>query len=470
MNSEGERHVDANSCSGSRADDSPVARGDASNDRSRSGQAYVTVIMRLLSKLRGVLKPHLFLPLFDQVLVSGSAFLTTVLLARNLSLDQFGVYSLAWMVVLFVGGIQAALILFPMMSLGPQKSGRERDAFFSGLTAQQVAFAFVCAAVMVVGTSTLAQVFAGPLSLSFALSLGVAGGVCQMQEFQRRLLFTEGRPFAALISDCVRYGGQVAGLAAAFALGFYGVDAILWITAATALAAVLVFPGFLLGGLRLGPKYLLREFQSNWHFSSWLVGSSLLAWLSSQSSGMLTGVILGPAAVGALRAGSLLIGIAGVFMQALQNVIPLQAARSFARDGMDGLGSYLVRMGLFVTSGVGLLCLVFAVAPEFWLEVLYGPKFVGYGYILVWNAALYYMTSFEFPFSVGLRTIERTRPTFVAYVAGAVLMLGSIYPLATMLELNGVMIATAGTLVVQNLIMLNGLRTAMRDRKSAPGK
>jgi O-antigen/teichoic acid export membrane protein len=409
----------------------------------------------------------LILPLIDQALVSGSGFIFTVMVARHLPRDQFGAYALAWMIVLFVGAIQSALILFPMMSIGPQKADSERVGFYSELMAQQFVFAVICAAAVFAGAFLFGMyILSERMPTSLALALGVAGGICQMQEFLRRLLFTEGRPAAALTSDGLRYGGQVAMLALAFAFGLDSVDAVLWVSSASSTAALLAFPRYMTS-IRFEPMKLLSQFQRNWHFSGWLVGSSLLSWFSTQSSVAVTGLLLGPAAVGALRGCQNLAGAGGALLQALQNVIPLQAAQTYAIDGAQALNRFLIRTGLLVSAVVGIFVVCLSAAPELWLHLAYGQKYAGFGYLLIWCSAIFFLSSLEMPLSIGLRTAERTRPAFVAYLAGAAVTPFIMYPLATEFGLTGVVAAMTATWAVQNTIMLAGLRIIMREIKSA---
>lgn len=65
---------------------------------------------------------HLNWALADQATVSGANFITGILLARYLGLEEFGRFTLAWMVVLFVNSLQNAVVVAPMMNIGPQQS------------------------------------------------------------------------------------------------------------------------------------------------------------------------------------------------------------------------------------------------------------------------------------------------------------------------------------------------------------
>ena len=76
-------------------------------------------------------------------MVSGVNFLTGILLARYLGIEEFGRFTLAWMAVLFVNSIQHAMIVSPMMSIGPKQPEAETPAYFGAVVAQQVCFSGV---------------------------------------------------------------------------------------------------------------------------------------------------------------------------------------------------------------------------------------------------------------------------------------------------------------------------------------
>src|SRR5271154_3962226 len=71
--------------------------------------------------------------LADQSVVSATNFLTSVMLARFMGLREFGIFALAWMVVLFANSIQNALIVAPMMSVGPQQEDKDKPRYFGAV-------------------------------------------------------------------------------------------------------------------------------------------------------------------------------------------------------------------------------------------------------------------------------------------------------------------------------------------------
>ncbi len=65
-----------------------------------SSQHLIQSTVQFLTRYR-----HVNWALADQVMVSGVNFLTGILLARGLGIEEFGRFTLAWMVVLFVAGM-----------------------------------------------------------------------------------------------------------------------------------------------------------------------------------------------------------------------------------------------------------------------------------------------------------------------------------------------------------------------------
>src|SRR5687767_12270622 len=89
---------------------------------------------------------HLNWTLIDQVVVSGSNFLAAVIVARYLGLEEFGTFSIVLLVVLFFYSFQAALLLSPMLSIGPKQQPQHADRYFGAVVSLQAAFALLAAA------------------------------------------------------------------------------------------------------------------------------------------------------------------------------------------------------------------------------------------------------------------------------------------------------------------------------------
>ncbi len=136
-------------------------------------------------------------------------FLSTLLLARFLGIEEFGRFTLAWMVVLFANSLQNAAIIQPMLSIGPKHAEAEAPAYYGAVIVQQaVVAAFAFGAVLIgAQASALALPDWGIGGLGVPLAVAMLAG--QAQDFLRRYLFVRGRTVAAVVNDGIRYLGQL---------------------------------------------------------------------------------------------------------------------------------------------------------------------------------------------------------------------------------------------------------------------
>ena len=160
--------------------------------------------------------------LADQALVSGANFLTFVVLARALGVSGFGVFTLSWAVVLLANTLQMALIISPMMSIGPKQDSGSRFRYFGAVTAQEVSFVLFSFCLILAGLKALA--FFRPLwgAETLALPLATATATYLAQDYCRRYFFTIGRSGLSAHDRCIWLFDAIANaVVAGFAQGDY---------------------------------------------------------------------------------------------------------------------------------------------------------------------------------------------------------------------------------------------------------
>ena len=397
----------------------------------------------------------------DQALISGTNFLTGILVARALGITEFGVFSLAWMVVLVAQSIQVALIISPMMSVGPKQPPAEAPAWYAATFLQQLALAGVLSVAMAAVWLADALLAFGWNWIALAGPLALCVPVIQVQDFLRRYNFVLKRPGIVFASDCVRNGGQLVLLVVLLQAGPPNADVslVLLAIAICALGGIGVFavsmPPLCWGRAQFG-----RVARHHARLSGWLLGSSLLQWLSGQLFIIVGGAMLGAAAVGAMKAAQNLVAVTHVFFQAADNIVPPRAARIFHRDGQAGLDRF-VRILLLAGGAVtALVCLTLAVPAQWWLRLLFGPEYADYGWLVAAFAVSYLLWALSMPLRYAFVTIENTRPIFSGYVLTSLFTVVGCYPMIDWLGLQGAM---AGIIATQ-AIMLARLTVAYRCR------
>ena len=109
---------------------------------------------------------------------------------------------------------------------------------------------------------------------------------------------------------------------------------------------------------------------------------------------------------------------------------------------------YLKHVSLFSGGTVALFLLIVAIAPKFWLALVYGHTYAEYSHLVTWWAAIYLLSFFHTPLQFGLRAVEDTRAIFQAQAILAVWTVISVYP---MIQQLGIIGAMAGILLTDTV-------------------
>jgi O-antigen/teichoic acid export membrane protein len=405
--------------------------------------------------------------LADQTLVSGVNFLTGILLARYLGIEEFGRYTLVWMSVLFVNSLQHAMINSPMMSIGPKQPDAETPAYYGAIIVQQIVFSCVVFLSLFAGVQWSGVLFPEWQVEGLALPLALAAVAFLFQDFLRRYFFTRSRQSVAFATDVIRYGGQIVVLFWLFAISKESVDSaqVLWVIAI--MAAISALAGtFFVERVEISAKALKATATRHWHFSKWLIGSSLMQWTSGNFFLISAGTLLGPTAVGAIRAAQNLMGITHILFQGLENIVPIQASRYYHENGLDRLKTYLGQVVVNGGLATAAIALTLSVAPEFWLALVFGDSFAVYGSLVRWYGVLYILMFFGLPLRAGLRAIEHSKPIFWSYVATSIFALAVAYPLIRQFDLTGVMCGILATQVIMLSVLWVGFQMRISKKTS----
>ncbi len=357
--------------------------------------------------------------LLDQMMVSGSNFLLGILLVRSLGLESYGVFALLWMIVLFALGINQALITKPMLSLAPKMNKEDSTEYLVNIYWLQSALSTLLLFAGI-GTWFTADFFNFDIAhLSFIPVVSLILFLQLFHDYFRKKCFIEDNVFLAFILDGILYMGQL------ILIGYF------WLTGGlslyTALLCILVVNAVGIGMMWLINGFSIPNFtslRSTWkkqfHYSKWLVGTSVLQWFSGNYFIIIGATIIGPVAVGALRMVQNIMGFFHILFLSMENIVPIEAARQLQAGGWNSMTLYLKKM----TTKLGLVFLVLLVAvaglSPLIIELLYGTEYLEYSYVVVVYCAMYIMVFLSLPLQFALRTIELTYPLFVAYIIATI--------------------------------------------------
>jgi O-antigen/teichoic acid export membrane protein len=414
---------------------------------------------RLLNALGGGRTPA---ALFDQGLVSAANFLTNVLLARAFGVRDYGVFALAWIAVLFANSLQYALIVTPMMSVGPKQEPAERPAYYSSVLVQQITFSLLAAAVMFVGVRLSVYFYPEWRVSSLALPISGATLAYLLQDYLRRYFFCTSQSKRALTADIVSYLTQVPIIFWLARKQMITLPAALWIIAGTSLLSFVTCIAWY-DRLTINAHTMSSVFRRHWRIARWLAPTAFMQWGAGNLFLLAAPVYYGAAASATLRAANNIVGVAHVWFLGLDNVVPAEAAHQVRVAGVDGMLKYIRKIVLQWGSVTLAFTSIIACFPGFWLRLTYGGKYASDGTVLRLYALLYLIIFTASPLRAALQALEYTAPIFWAYpvlIAFSVALAG---PFARVLGLNGVILGMCATQVIlQGFI---GVALLLRVRK-----
>jgi O-antigen/teichoic acid export membrane protein len=380
----------------------------------------------------------------DQAVVSGVSFLTTVLIARFLGIEEFGRFALAWLGIFFSQNLQIALVIQPMMTIANKQRADELSDYVGSVILQQILLGILTVIIVYAGVAVadLARPEWGLGELAIPLAGLVLCGQCA--EFVRRYYFTFDRARMSFLVDAVRYGTQAISLMVMFIYfsSNASVATVLYAMSVSSLLGLVVGVP-LMGGVSFNMISVKETAKRHWKFSRWLIPSAVAMWCRENFIHTAIAASLGLSELGALRAAQQLVRMVNVLIQAFENIVPMRAGAAFSGDGFAGLVDFI---DVFVLRYLAAIACVLAVIMVFggdFLILVYGVEFGGYGQLVTAYAAVMLLFLMRNTLATILRAMERTVFEFYASVSGAILITFLSLPLVKTFGMPGAFISLA---------------------------
>ena len=393
------------------------------------------------------------LTILDQLLVSGSNFLTGIILVRGLGLIEFGRFTIAYAILLLANSVQLSFISSPMITLGSLcTTPQERRRFVRGIFGVQLIFCAVASLLAVISTALYVSIRHSAAAAGFLLPFASAVIAFLMQDWLRRYYFTMGKAAASVWNDAISYLGQVVVLYGLWWAHRLTVNNALWSIAVTSGAAFAA--GALLERLASTRQETREAWRQSHALSIHLGIASQLQWLVYQGAMLIGAGVVGAQAAGGVRATQNIVGPVNVAYQAMENIVPVRAAEEMKRGGIERVSAFLFRFGVI---GFVALLVFFAAAALFsrqFLSFFYGRQLHAYAGVLDLQMLYFLLTWPIRQVAFLFRTIRHTRPILAGSVVAAIVSLATVYPAVGRFGAIGIMLAAVAAQIANLAYML----------------
>jgi O-antigen/teichoic acid export membrane protein len=364
----------------------------------------------------------------DQGIVAGSHFVLNILLARTLGPSAYGAFAISFMVLLFVSGIHAALVVEPMSALGATRPRDELPSYTGRLVilSGSLAACALIAAVAVLGILYLAGFAVG----WSAAGGGLALGPLLLFTLLRQACYLQTRPRTALLGS-VCYAVVLLGVSTTLLKSSSSRPTALSGYAALALAggaASLVLAGRLsvqLPSLRdhWTAAELRRLAGEHWSYGRWLVAATVAHTAGYLLYLPMIGATLGLAQSGIFRATQtltlplmqILAAFAGLLVPWVSRQRSLQGSGYLRRVTFRVLGLNVVTAAVY---GAALV-----LAGRRLLELLFGREYAAFAWLVPFFALAAQFTAVSDALGTLVRAVRLPRLFVWSKLAAAAVML-----------------------------------------------
>lgn len=406
----------------------------------------------------------------DQAAVSGTNFLTGLLVGRACAPEVFGRYVMALSLVLLLSEMHHALISTPHTIFSPRYQGSRLAEFNGSTLGQCLILGGLCALGLIAAAVLLPERTQDLEALgSVLLALAVSIWAIFARNYARLFSFAIHRPRVALAVDAavmLLQLGSVGLLAWNDALNSQ--RAILLIGGANAAAALAWFiPSRRRFSIDVGRS--LSTIRQTWPLARWVFFSGLLWTLSIHAYPWVISFILGHDGVGIWGACFAIAAVANPLLMGLQNLVAPSIAHAFTRRDTVGFRRHVLRLAV----GFAGLMIPFAIPAALlaeWFVRLYGEVYAGNGHIVTILAASTIIQGFSFSLSRGLFAAHQARHDLIANVVslGVLLLVG--YPLISRFGVAGAAGCLVASEVLGALYRLGSFLISTRDPMDEPAR
>jgi O-antigen/teichoic acid export membrane protein len=369
--------------------------------------------------------------LVDQGLTSVAGFGVNLMLARWLAPDLYGAFAVVFAAFLFISGFHNVLVLEPLSVMGPSRYADRLPAYFRAQLAVHGVLVGVLSLVGLLGGLILWRVTPRSPLVSAMFGSAMVLSLLLLLWLARRMCYVMQRPGVAVAGSAAYLLLIVAGLAALRYFDKVSPFSAFLLMGGGSLLATCILVGRLgpqvtvgAGGKGISWRAVLRE---NWTYGRWLVGSTVLWSVATQTQVFLLAAILGLGAAGILRAMQLPSLVMTQINTATALLVLPALSYDFGRGSLQRLRqkAFLINVGLGGVAGCSVLALLVLASPT--ERFLFGGKFAQYAWLIPVLALGPAVTTFSIGYSMALRAVQKPHFDLVANgVAAPVGLLSAI--------------------------------------------
>lgn len=414
-------------------------------------------IRKLSAPVFGMTARKFSVSLVDQIVVSCTNFITTVLVGRNGGPEELANYALGFTLVIIIFSVLETLIAMPYTIYANRLDGAAR-AGYRGAVLLQSGLLSALAALVLAGWGMAISIGFGPQGLGpvlYVLSTAIPFYI--LKEFARQLSFAHLNSKTALQLDLCTGTLQIACIATLAAVGLLSaVTAFVAIGAAKAVVAltwlILSRNDFVVQRSQIFP--VIRR---NLSFGGWILAGRIVGQLNSDILVIwLMAFVLGNKATGIFAACMTVVHLSNPFVLGMGQVLTPRIAQAFTNNGPREVQRVARKATIFMGLALSGFCIGAFLFGDEALRIFFGSQYDGNRHTITVLSVSILAFALSMPAASSLLALERPDVSLKASVAGLLITVtvasALVFPLGVLGVAWGLLSGQIGVLAVRWIV------------------
>lgn len=385
-----------------------------------------------------------YMVLLDQVVFSGTSFITTLLLTRILGLSNFGIFASVILIIYLIISVLSAIIIQPFQVNIARVKEKEQYISFS--------FILQITAVLLIAVTSLLLL---NLNLSIfrlyreiIVEIFFLATVFVLHDYFRKLFLATIQIEKAFIIDAIVALMHVSLLLLIIFNFHVSLPQILIYLSVGYIPSILVSVYFIKPTF-ISKSAIIKFGKIHYNQSKWLVMTAFIQWWSSNLFVVASGVFLGLKMLGVFRFVQSLFGVLNILLQTFENYVLPQTSQLLIKSQQQAK-KYIQLVSIKTAIPFGLLLLILFVFSKPIIILAGGEDYAPYDYVIKGMAILYAVIFIGAPVRMAIRTLILNKNFFVGYLISLAFSLLSFNYIIEKGQLIGVI---SGLLISQILVI-----------------
>lgn len=379
--------------------------------------------------------------ILDQAIFSGGSFVTTILLARLLNAESFGLFASIILFAYLGISLTGAMVIQPLqVSLAKTIDKESYNSFCFWLQTGLLAL-------LAASSYLLFQFELTILATYSTLGIGVLFFLISFisQDYFRKLFLAQSLVRQALWIDAISVSIQISILTYYFFGQRPVLENLLWYLGLS------YFPAILISILKIRPIHYTAAWRdyARMHYQQgkWLILTAFTQWWSSNLFVVASGLFLGMQALGAFRLVQSLFGVLNILLQTFENYVLPETAR-LLHESHDLAKTHLRTLSLQSAAVFGILLLFIFTFSEQIIVLAGGAEYAEYAFVVKGMAILYLFIFISYPVRMAIRALVLNKHFFQGYLISLLFSLLSFQYLLQEFHLIGAIIGLIGSQII----------------------